>query len=111
MMYSEFIERTKYGEKYITESMYHDYIEPAYMNAPDSVNKDSFCKFFYKMHAECVSRVVEGLIITLSLEKKENFVFGGVPLTNIEYQHYILRDLFLKSFPGIAKDYYRKHNK
>ena len=43
MMYSEFIERTKYGEKYITESMYHDYIEPAYMNAPDNITKDVFC--------------------------------------------------------------------
>ena len=81
------------------------------MAAPDTVNKDSFCKFFYKKESECVSQVVEGLIITLSMEEKENFVFGGVPLTNIEYQHYILRDLFLKAFPGIAKDYYRTHNK
>lgn len=108
MMYSEFIDRTKYGEKYITESMYHDYIEPAYMAAPDNINKDQFCKDFYKLHHNAVNTVVEGLIRTLSIEEKENFVFGGVPLTNVEYQHCILRDLFLKAFPGIAKDYYRK---
>ena len=108
MMYSDFIERTKYGEKYITESMYHDYIEPAYMNAPDNITKDVFCKDFYKLHNNAVNVVVSGLIGTLSIEEKENFVFGGVPLTNIEYQHYILRDLFLKAFPGIAKEYYRK---
>ena len=46
-MYSEFIERTKYGEKYITESMYHDYIEPAYMNAPDNITKDVLRTFVH----------------------------------------------------------------
>lgn len=107
MMYSEFIERTQYGERYITESMYHDYIEPAYMAAPEQINKDQFCKDFYKLESQAVTTVVNGLIITLSTEEKENFVFGGVPLTNIEHQHYILRDIFLKAFYGIAKDFYR----
>ena len=108
MMYSEFIERTKYGENYITESMYHDFIEPAYMNAPDSITKDKFCKDFYKLHHNAVNVVVEGLISALSIEEKENFVFGGVPITNIEYQHYVLRDVFLKAFVGISKNYYCK---
>ena len=108
MMYSEFIERTKYGERYIDETMYHDYIEPAYMEAPDNITKDQFCKDFYKLHKNAVSTIISGLIATLDTETKENFVFGGVPLTNIEHQHYILRDLFLKAFYGIAKNYYRK---
>ncbi len=108
MTYSEFLGRTKYSEKYINESMYHDYIEPAYMNAPETITKDVFCKDFYKLHQNAVTIVVEGLICTLSIEEKENYVFGGVPITNVEYQHYVLRDIFLKAFVGIAKDYYRK---
>lgn len=99
MMYSEFIERTKFGGKYITESMYHDYIEPAYLNAPDNITKDVFCKDFYKLHRSAVTMVIGGLINTLNTEK-------GIPLVNIEYRLCILRDLFLKAFPGIAKEYY-----
>lgn len=108
MMYCEFIERTRYGEKYIDETMYHDYIEPAYMEAPDNVNKDQFCKDFYKLHAEAVTNVVSGLIIAESLEAKENYICTGKGFEAIDEIHNAIHMIFLKAFRGMAKDYYRK---
>lgn len=46
MMYSEFIERTKYEESYITPTDYDQFIEPVYMAQPASVDKNTFCKRF-----------------------------------------------------------------
>lgn len=111
MMYSEFIDRTSYGEKYITESMYHDYIEPAYMAAPDSINKDIFCKDFYKLETQVVSTTVEGLIIGKTMEEKENYISGGNNFEDIEADHKILLQIFLKAFRGMYKEYCRQHYK
>lgn len=107
MMYCEFIERTKFGERYIDETMYHNYIEPAYMEAPDEINKDQFCKDFYKQHAAAVSNVVSGLIIAKSLEEKENYISTGEGFTDIEEAHKMLLKTFLKAYKGIAKQLYK----
>ena len=107
MMYCEFIERTHYGEKYITESVYHEYIEPAYMEAPDKINKDQFCKDFYKQHAAAVSNVVSGLIIAKSIEEKENYISTGNGFTDIQAAHETLLKIFLRAYKGISKELYR----
>ena len=112
MMYSEFIERTKYGTAYISESMYHDYIEPAYMAAPDSVNKDQFCKDFYKLESQAVSSVISGLICAKPVEELENYITGlNAKFEDIEQKHATLKAIFLEAFTGIYKNYCRDHYK
>lgn len=108
MMYSEFIERTKFGENYITESMYHDFIEPAYMNAPETITKDIFCKDFYKLHNKVVNTVVTGLICKKSIDEKVNYINNHTGFDDVSQKQTVLLNLFLESFTGIAKDYYRK---
>ena len=108
MLYSEFIERTKFGEKYITNEMYTKFIEPAYMNAPENITKDIFCKDFYKLHKQAVSNIVSGLIAKKSIECLVEFIESEVYFVDVEEKHKILLDIFLQAFEGIAKNYYRK---
>lgn len=110
MMYCEFIERTKYGERYIDETMYHQYIEPAYMEAPDEINKDQFCKDFYKLETAAVSTVISGLITATPTETKERFINGeNSAFTDIHQKHTVLLNIFLEAFQGIYKNYCREH--
>lgn len=110
MMYCEFIDRTHYGEKYITESIYHEYIEPAYMAAPDAINKDQFCKDFYKLESAAVSTVISGLITATPTETKERFINGeNSAFSDIEQKHTVLLNIFLEAFTGIYKNYCRDH--
>lgn len=110
MMYCEFIERTKYGASYITEEMYHSYIEPAYMEAPDEINKDQFCKDFYKLESQAVTTVVTGLIIAKPAEDKAEYINGlNQKFNDIEQKHTILLNIFLEAFKGIYKNYCREH--
>lgn len=106
MMYCEFIERTHFGEKYITETMYHKYIEPAYMAAPDDINKNQFCKDFYKLHKQAVSNIVSGLIRAKSTADKERYINSGNNFKDIETKHGILLNIFLESLTGLFKEYY-----
>lgn len=112
MMYCEFIERTKYGESYITESMYHEYIEPAYMAAPETVNKDIFCKDFYKLESQAVTTVITGLIAAKPLDDKCGYIAGlNEKFEDIEKKHTLLKQIFLEAFSGIYKNYCRDHYK
>lgn len=108
MMYCEFIERTRFDEDYITESMYHDFIEPAYMAAPAEVNKTTFCECFYNIHNKKVNDVVDGLIIAKSTAEKENYIISLTGFDDVTKKHETLRDIFLEAFPGIYKEYCRK---
>lgn len=112
MMYCEFIERTQYGESYITKPMYHKYIEPAYMEAPEQINKDIFCKDFYKLHAAAISDVISGLITAKPTAEKEQYISGENTLfTDIGQKHILLLNIFLEAFTGIYKNYCREHHK
>lgn len=112
MMYCEFIERTKYGECYITESMYHEYIEPAYMEAPDEISKDQFCKDFYKLESQAVSSIISGLIAAKPIEDKAGYINGlNKKFDDIEQKHATLKQIFLEAFKGIYKNYCREHYK
>lgn len=75
MMYSEFIKMTEFGESYITYDMYNEYIEPVYMMS--SLNKQAFCKRFYKLHTDIITPLIEAKISSLGHKKLEEFVFGG----------------------------------
>lgn len=112
MMYSEFLERTQYGENYITEPMYHKYIEPAYMDAPEQINKDIFCKDFYKLESQAVTTVVSGLIASKTTAEKEQYIDGNTALfTDIGQKNILLLSIFLEAFTGIYKNYCREHYK
>lgn len=112
MMYSEFLERTRYSECYITESMYHDYIEPAYMEAPEQITKDIFCRDFYKLEAAAVTTVVTGLIIAKPIEDKADYINGlNSKFDDIEAKHTTLKQIFLEAFTGMYKNYCREHYK
>lgn len=107
MMYSEFIEKTGYTETYITENEYHDFIESAYMEAPDNIDKTRFCKDFVKKHHEAVDVYVTAMISTKSLEEKEAYINGYKnTFQNIENNHLVLKNLFLRCYKGIAHNMY-----
>lgn len=111
-MYCEFIERTRYSESYITNEMYSAYIEPAYMEAPDKINKDQFCKDFYKLESQAVTSVVSGLIIAKPTEDKKGYINGlNQKFDDIEQKHTVLLNIFLEAFTGIYKNYCREHYK
>lgn len=107
MMYSEFIERTQYSEKYITFQMYTEQIEPCYMNAPEFVNKDMFCAYFVKMHTQTVSTIVEGLISAHTTTQLIDYIAGEMPMTDVEMIHTELLCVFLRSFQGLSKSHWR----
>lgn len=74
MMYSEFLDKTGFTEKYISYTMYTDFIEPCYMES--SLAKEIFCKRFYKLHKKLVVPAVEFLFNTVDTSILENYVFG-----------------------------------
>ena len=95
MMYSEFIERTGYGETYVTFADYSDFIEPAYMRL--DVDKDKFCKKLYKLHAEKVYSAVNLVITGKSLSEKEDYICGdNSAFADVEKFHDLVKRGFLK---------------
>ena len=96
MMYGEFIERTKFDESYITIDDYTEFIEPVYMNCKDDKNK--FCKKLYKLHAERVSKAIELMIASKTLEEKEKFINNKIKFNNIKKAQKILKIYFYKKF-------------
>ena len=107
MMYSEFIEKTGYSETYITEFEYHTFIEPAYMEAPDNIDKTRFCKDFVKKHREAVDIYVTAMIANKSLEEKEAYINGKrVTFTDVENSHQAIKLMFLGCYRGIAHNMY-----
>ena len=107
MMYSEFIEKTGYSETYITDYEYHTFIEPAYMEAPDEIDKTRFCKDFVKKHHEAVDVYVTAMIANKSLEDKEAYINGkAVTFKDVEGNHTALKIMFLGCYRGIAHNMY-----
>lgn len=74
MMYSEFIERTKYEEGYITPMDYDQYIEPVYMNQPASIDKNQFCKRFRSLERKIVGCPVEIMMSAISTNDKMQYI-------------------------------------
>lgn len=94
MMYSEFIERTGFGETYVTFADYSDFIEPAYMRL--DVDKDKFCKKFVKLYHEKVSNAVELMIIGHSTSELENYICGEFSMSAVESAEKLIQRGFFK---------------
>ena len=101
MMYEEFIERTKFDESYITIDDYTEFIEQVYMNCKDDKNK--FCKKLYKLHVERVSKAIELMIASKTLEEKEKFINNEIKFDDIEKAQKMLKVGFFKKL----KELYR----
>lgn len=96
MMYSEFIERTTYGESYMTYSDYSEYIEPVYMAC--DCDKDTFCKAFKKAFFDHVHKPVEMLIRAKSIEEKADYICGDESIMNdVHAIEAALKEAFLKT--------------
>lgn len=95
MMYSEFIERTGFNERYITYDDYTTYIEPVYMNFNDDKNK--FCKKFYKLYEKNVYSAVDLMIAGKSIEEKEAYLNSDEhAFDDIDAAHVLIKKGFLK---------------
>lgn len=107
MMYSEFIDRTHYGETYITPDDYTKYIEPVYTEQEDDKNK--FCKKFSRLHNkhvnEAVSRMISGISISELSEYvgAENQNYKTPSIKIVETAHNLLKNGFLKEFKDLYK--------
>lgn len=73
MMYEEFIKMTGFCESYITYYMYTEYIKPVYMMS--ALNKQAFCKRFYRLYTNIITPIIEAKISSLRHKKLEEFVF------------------------------------
>lgn len=96
MMYSEFIKNTEYGETFITEAMYHEFIEPVYMNC--DLDKTTFCKKFYKLENSVICPAVECLISANDIETLINYINGEISLDYIKDIEKCILMGFLKRF-------------
>ena len=74
MMYSEFINISKYGENYITFTEYHDYVEPIYMDC--DLSKKDFVKLLKNTIHQMVEPVVERAIQSVPLPDKLAIAFS-----------------------------------
>lgn len=107
MMYSEFLEKTGFTERYIPYKMYKDFIEPCYMES--TLNQKIFCKRFYKLHTSLVSSSVDLLFKTVDSNVLEEYVFGEkkVPEQILDIQK--IQDRLLVGFLiGVKKLEYKE---
>ena len=104
MMYSEFIERTGFGETYVTFADYSDFIEPAYMRL--DVDKDKFCKKFVKLYREKVFSAVELMIIGHTSTELENYICGEFSMSAVESAEKLMQRGFFKELK--RKNYDKK---
>ena len=104
MIYSEFIERTGYGETYVTFADYSDFIEPAYMRL--DIDKDKFCKKFVKLYREKVSAAVELMIIGHTTAELENYICGVSDMSAVESAEKLIQRGFFKELK--RKNYDKK---
>ena len=81
--------------------MYEEFIEPVYMNCKD--DKNNFCKKLYKLHAERVSKAIELMIASKTLEEKEKFINNEIKFDDIEKAQKMLKVGFFKKL----KELYR----
>ena len=96
MMYSEFIKNIEYGETFITETMYHEFIEPVYMNC--DLDKTTFCKKFYKLENSVICPAVECLISANDTKTLINYINGEISLDYIKDIEKRILIGFLKRF-------------
>lgn len=76
MMYSEFLEKTQFTEKFITFTMYTNYIEPIYTYS-SLATKDIFCKEFRKLYDKNIFTVSEFLLKCKSTNNKIEYLNGN----------------------------------
>lgn len=107
MMYSEFIDRTKYEESYITPINYKQYIEPVYMAQPASVDKNQFCKRFKSLERKIVGCPVEIMMTAISTDDKMQYINEDEPIPEsfkyLESAHQMLKIGFLKNLSKYYK--------
>lgn len=96
MMYSEFITLTGYGESYITEKFYHDFIEPVYMNGDD--DKKEFCEKFHALENQTICPAIECLISSNDTETLVDYINGVITFDEIQTIQNRMLCGFLKKF-------------
>lgn len=112
MMYSEFIERTKYEESYITPTDYDQFIEPVYMAQPASVDKNTFCKRFKSLARKIIDCPIEIMMSAISTNDKMQYIatqnyHENEPIPEsferLESAHQMLKIGFLKNLSKYYK--------
>ncbi len=102
MMYSEFIEKTRYAESYMTYDDYTNYIEPVYMANSD--DKEKFCKKFRKLFYNRVQAAEELMLRAKTLEEKEEYICGNNDImADVDHAGKLLKKGFLKDLKKLYK--------
>lgn len=103
MMYCEFIERTNYGESYMTCEMYHKHIEPIYNDS--ELSKNEFCKRFRALHDTLVNKHIEFALSYKSTIEKIAYLNGEIDFNDIESYHNKLLNEFMQLLQYEAINY------